>query len=69
VCICTRVSKPFVISKFFISLSSHGSKLHGRMVALVGVVHAMIAVQGTMTAFATNFTMKVLAWSWGSAGQ
>jgi hypothetical protein len=67
--VCTKISKLVVIGKLSISLSSHGSKLHGRVVALVGVIHTMIAVQGAVTAFTTNLTRGVLSWRWGNTGR
>jgi hypothetical protein len=68
-CICSKISQPLVICKVFNGMSCHGSKLLGWMAALVGVVHAMIAIWGAMATLATNLARRVLAWRWGSTGE
>jgi hypothetical protein len=65
-CICAEVSQPLIIDKVFIGMGSHGCKLLGWMATLVGVVHAMVVVEGTMAAFATNLAGRILARRRGS---
>jgi hypothetical protein len=59
-CVCARVSQPLVVAKVFIFVGCHGCQLLGWMATLVGTVHVMVAIEGAITAFATNLVGRIL---------